>query len=87
MVQVPPGYPVPPSQDPGRERTPWWVYVEDALIILAIAVLWFTVARVRGPAVLAIQVVTLAVMVAIMVVRLRRLMAARREAEDKSRRL
>ena len=70
-----------------RRRSPWYVYVEDALILLAILALWPTVLRKQGPWTQAIQIVTLAVLVVIGVVRIRRIFAARRKAEDDARRL
>lgn len=72
---------------PGVGRGRWRVYVEDALILLAIPVLWLTLFRMEGSAARTVQIVTLCVMLAVMAVRLRRLWAARREAEDEARKL
>ena len=71
----------------GRPSTPWRVYVEDALIVLAIPVLWLTVLRMSGPLVIGIQVITLVVMLVVFFARGRRLLVARREAEEEARRL
>jgi len=75
------------APDAPRAEGRWRIVVEDALILLAIPVLWLTVLRLEGPEVLVIQMVTLAVMVWIMAARLRRLWAARRRAEDDARKL
>jgi len=75
-----PGAPVPPR----RPRLHW---IEDILILAAIGSLWPTVLRKTGPWVTAIQIVTLAVMMVILVARGRRLAAARRRAEEDARRL
>lgn len=71
----------------GGPSTPWYIYFEDALIILAIPVLWFTVLNMSGPLVTGIQVVTLLVLLVIGFNRARRLLAGRRRAEDEARRL
>ena len=70
-----------------RRRTPRRVHIEDALILLAIPVLWLTVLRKTGPLVVAAQWVALAVMVLIFLVRARRLMVGRRRAEEEARKL
>lgn len=77
----------PGAGGPRPQLTPWRVYLEDALVLLAIPVLWFTVLRKTGPLVVAAQALTLAVMVAIFSIRTRRMLAARRQAEDEARRL
>ena len=87
MHPSPPGYPPPTPPESSPPRTSRRVYVEDGLILGAIAVLWLTVLRLKGPWVVAVQVATLLLMVAIMVVRLRRMLAARRKAEEDARKL
>ena len=87
MDRPPPARPTRAPQMSGPARTPWWFYVEDAVNVLAIGVLWFTVLRVRGPAVRAVQIVTLVVLVAIMIARLCRFWRARRKAEEDARKL
>jgi len=62
-------------------------WVEDILILAAIVTLWPTVLRMSGTWVLAMQIPALIVMLVIMVARGRRLMAARRQAEEDARRL
>ena len=87
MTGIPPIVP-PGLQEPEPLRSRWWVYVEDALIVfLGIGVLWLSVLRISGPGVLVAQIVALAAMVAIMVVRVRRLLSGRRRAEDEARKL
>lgn len=77
----------PRGRPPGPPPKHWWVYVEDALIILAIAALWPRLVGQRGTWVDALQVTTLVVLVVIGVLRLRRMLVARREAEEDTRRL
>jgi membrane protein implicated in regulation of membrane protease activity len=78
----------PRPPDPSPKAVPVWrLRVEDALILLAIPVLWLTVLRLSGPWVFAAQIVALAAMVVIFFVRVRRMLAARRQAEDDARRL
>ena len=87
MTGIPPIVP-PGLQEPGPPGSRWWVYVEDALIVfLGIGVLGLSVLRISGPGVLVAQIVALVAMVAIMVVRLRRLLSGRRRAEDEARKL
>lgn len=71
----------------GSTSTPWYIYLEDALILLAIPVLWFTVLNMSGPLVTGIQVVTLLVLIVIGFNRARRLLLGRRRAEDAAKRL
>jgi len=87
MPAMPPGYPQPQKPAVVPDRTPWWVYLEDILILLAIASLWPTVFRMRGPVVFLIQGIALVTLLVIFVLRLRRMLAARRKAEDDARRL
>jgi len=75
-----------PSREPPSRR-PLLYWVEDILILAAIVTLWPTVLRMSGTWVLAMQIPALIVMLVIMVARGRRLMAARRQAEEDARRL
>ena len=77
----------PRGAPPGSPSKHWWIYVEDALIILAIAALWPRLVGQRGTWVDALQIATLVVLIAIGVLRLRRMFVARRKAEDEARRL
>lgn len=76
-----------PDSSGQKPATRWYVYLEDALILLAIPALWFTVLRKTGPVAFGVQVVTLIVMLVVAFVRSRRLLVARREAEEDARRL
>ena len=64
-------HPLPP--DDARPAKPLRIWIEDALILLAIPVLWLTILRFRGPIYTAVMLATLAVMVWIFVARWRRL--------------
>ena len=55
-----------------KEKKNPWIWVEDALILLAIPVLWLTIFQLKGPIYTAIQWITLAVMVWIFINRVRR---------------
>jgi len=60
---------------PPEERK-LWIYVEDALIVLAIAVLWLTIFKLEGEFCRWIQFVTFVVMVVILIRRINRIRRA-----------
>ncbi len=60
-----------------------WIHTEDALIILSILSLWPTVFRIRTTAWMIVQSVALAILVVIMILRIRRVLIARGEAREK----
>ena len=83
---MPSPHAMPPTNSPqGPPPKRWWIYVEDALILLAIAALWPRLLGQRGTWVNVLQVLTLVVLVVIAVVRLRRMLVTRRKAEEEAR--
>lgn len=58
--------------DPTEEKK-IWIYIEDALILLAIPVLWLTIFHIQGELCRWVQFITLAVMAAIFVRRIVRI--------------
>ena len=59
------------SNQPEEKRI--WVFVEDALIILAIGVLWLTICKLEGEIYTWIQLITLVIMVVIFIRRINRI--------------
>lgn len=79
MTIPPPPAPMNPNQPPGKKD--WSILLEDAAIILAIPVLWLFVLKLHQPLYAAIGFATLAVLVWILVRRIRRI----NQASDKGR--
>jgi len=61
-----------------------WIRIEDVLTILCVISLWPTVFRIKGTGYTIMQVAALAVLVVILVFRVRRLHVARSRTRDKT---